>query len=81
MIKPKFYRGRPILRPGETYDINGVAHKVITATARTLEDDAHGIEITNPLYWLDNLETNERICMSEEELGSEFTDLEGNRNE
>lgn len=75
MSEPKFFRGRPIIQPGETYKIDGVPHKVITATSHIISGNADAIELTEPLYWLDNLETNERIYIGKTELESKFKDL------
>lgn len=73
--QPKFFKGRPIIQPGETYKIDGVLHKVITATSHIIDVSADCIGMTEPLFWLDNLETNERVYMGEKELQSKFKDI------
>lgn len=72
MNKPDFFRGRPIIQPGETYEIDGIPHKVITATSTMIDVNSTRITMTEPVYWLDNLETNERIYVGEKELESKF---------
>ena len=74
MSKPKFFKGRPIIQPGETYEIEGIPHKVITATTQTIGESANSLIMTEPIYWLDNLETNERIFINEKELQGKFTE-------
>ena len=74
MNTPKFFRGRPIIQPGETYEIEGVSYKVITATSHIIGEDANGLQMTEPLFWLDNVETKERIYMGRKELESKFVD-------
>lgn len=64
--QPKIFR--PILQPGETYELDGVPYKLITATSHMIGASADGIGLSEPLYWLDNLETNERVYMGEKEL-------------
>lgn len=73
--QPKFFRGRPIIQPGETYKVDGVLHKVITATSHIIGTNTDGIGLTEPLYWLDNLETKERVYMGKKELQSKFKDI------
>lgn len=75
MNKPKFFRGRPIIQPGETYEIDGVLHKVITATSRIIGENANGLKMTEPVYWLDNLQTNERLYIGKKELESKFKEI------
>ncbi|MEK3976078.1 hypothetical protein [Psychrobacillus sp. FSL K6-1267] len=72
---PKFFRGNPIIQPGETYKIDGELHKVITATSHIVDSNADSIGMTEPLFWLDNLETNERVYIGEKELQSKFKDI------
>lgn len=75
MNRPKFFRGNPIIQIGETYEVDGTPHKVITATSHILDVNDDGVGLTEPLYWLDNLETNERVFMGEKELKSKFKDI------
>lgn len=75
MNKPKFFRGRPIIQPGETYEIEGVLYKVLTATSQIVGEDVNGLAMTEPVYWLDNVETNERVYMRKSELESKFKDV------
>lgn len=72
MKKPKFYRGRPIIQPGEIYEIDGVDYKVITATSEIIADNPDGLTMTELVYWLDNVETKERKYMWKSELESKF---------
>ncbi|HHW36789.1 MAG TPA: hypothetical protein GXX18_06050 [Bacillales bacterium] len=74
MSKPNFFRGRSIIQPGETYEIEGIPNKVITATSHIIGEDANGLIMTEPVFWLDNLETNERIFIRKKELESKFQD-------
>jgi hypothetical protein len=75
MNEPKFFRGRPIIQIGETYEVDGTPHTVVTATSHIIGATEDGIELTEPLYWLDNLSTNERVYMGKEELESKFKDI------
>lgn len=75
MNKPKFFRGRPIIQPGEAYEIEGVLYKVLTATSQIIGEDVNGLAMTEPVYWLDNVETNERVYMRKSELESKFKDV------
>ena len=70
--QPKFFRGKPIIKPGETYEIDGILYKVITATSSIVDDQRDNLKITELIYWLDNVKTNERSYMSESELESKF---------
>lgn len=70
--KPNFFRGRPIIQPGETYEIDGTLHKVITATSRIIGEGSDSLAMTEPVYWLDNLLSNERVYMTKKELESKF---------
>ncbi len=72
MKKPKFYNGRPIINPGEIYEIDGVDYKVITATSEIIDDSPNGLSMTELVYWLDNVETKERTYMRKSELVSKF---------
>lgn len=72
MKKPNFFRGRPIIQPGETYEIDGTPHKVITATSRIIGESSNRLAMTEPVYWLNNLGSNERIYMTKKELESKF---------
>ena len=76
MNKVKFFRGRPIIQIGETYEVDGVAYKVITATSTIIGETRNGIGMTEPLYWLDNVKTGERVYMPEKELRSKFKEGE-----
>lgn len=78
MNKPRFFRGRPIIQPGETYEIEGVPHKIITATSTIVGKNSDGLVMTEPVYWLDNLQTNERLYIGKKELESKFKELEHN---
>ena len=72
MKKPKFYNGRPIIQPGEIYEIDGIDYKVITATSEIIADNPDGLTMTELVYWLDNVETKERKYMWKSELVSKF---------
>ncbi|MGY3186467.1 hypothetical protein [Lysinibacillus sp. TE18511] len=72
MKKPKFYNGRPIIQPGEIYEIDGIDYKVITATSEIIADNPDGLTMTELVYWLDNAETKERKYMRKSELVSKF---------
>ena len=72
MKKPKFYNGRPIIQPGEIYEIDGIDYKVITATSEIIADNSDGLAMTELVYWLDNVETKERSYMRKSELVSKF---------
>lgn len=50
MKKPKFYNGRPIIQPGEIYEIDGVDYKVITATSEIIADNPDGLTMTELVY-------------------------------
>ncbi|MFJ3390516.1 hypothetical protein [Lysinibacillus sp. NPDC086135] len=75
MKKPKFYNGRPIIQPGEIYEVDGIDYKVITATSEIIADNADGLTMTELVYWLDNVETKERSYMWKSELESKFKDI------
>ena len=75
MKKPKFYNGRPIIQPGEIYEIDGIDYKVITATSEIIADNPDGLTMTELVYWLDNVETKERKYMWKSELVSKFKDI------
>ena len=75
MKKPKFYNGRPIIQPGEIYEIDGVDYKVITATSEIIADNPDGLTMTELVYQLDNVETIERSYMWKFELESKFKDI------
>jgi hypothetical protein len=74
MNKPKFFRGNPIIQPGEIYVIEGTPYKVITATSRIVGENKDSLEMTELIYWIDNTETNERLFMVESELESKFSE-------
>ena len=76
MNKPKFFRGRPIIQPGETYEVDGVNYKVITATSTIIGETRNGISMTESLYWLDDVKTGERVYMPQGELESKFKEEE-----
>jgi hypothetical protein len=73
--QPKFFRGRPIIQPGEIYDIDGIAYKVITATSSILDDRPLTLKLSEPVFWLDNVETKERIYIGQKELQAKFKDI------
>ncbi|MFJ7916622.1 MULTISPECIES: hypothetical protein [unclassified Lysinibacillus] len=75
MKKPKFYNGRPIIQPGEIYEVDGIDYKVITATSEIIADNADGLTMTELVYWLDNVETKERSYMWKSELESKFKNI------
>ena len=75
MNKPKFFKGRPIIQPGETYEIDGVLFKVITATSEIVGENQDQLNMTELVYWLDNVETNERVYMRKSELESKFNEI------
>ncbi|KEF40130.1 hypothetical protein M670_00146 [Schinkia azotoformans MEV2011] len=74
MSKPKFFRGKPIIQPGETYEIEGVSYEVITSTTQIVGVVANDLVLMEPEFWLENLETNERIYIKEKELQAKFTE-------
>lgn len=76
MKKPKFYNGRPIISPGEIYEIDGVDYKVITGTSEIISDNQDVIGLKEIVWWLDNVETKERSYMRNSELVSKFKDIE-----
>ncbi|MFY0521416.1 hypothetical protein ACOMCU_26905 [Lysinibacillus sp. UGB7] len=74
MKKPKFHNGRPIIQPGEIYEIDGTDYKVITATSEIIDDNPNGLSMTELVYWLVNVETKERKYMKKSELVTKFKD-------
>ncbi|MGE8037846.1 hypothetical protein [Lysinibacillus sp. NPDC093692] len=75
MKKPKFYNGRPIINPGEIYEIDGIDYKVITGTSEIISDNQDVIGMKEIVWWLDNIKTKERSYMRNSELVSKFKDL------
>lgn len=74
MRKPKFHLGNPIFQVGETYDIKGVGYTVVTATTHIVGEGEDGIDMTEPLYWLDNENTGERIYLGRKDLRTQFSE-------
>ncbi|MFS0784758.1 hypothetical protein [Bacillus sp. 1P06AnD] len=72
MTKPRMLNGKPFIQIGEVYEIKGVLHKVITATTKIMDARADSVAMTEHVYWLDNLETNERLYIGETELKAMF---------
>lgn len=70
--QPKFHRGRPIIQPGETYEIDGVPHTVVTATSEIIAASGDNVAMTDLVFWLDNLSTGKRIQMPKKELEEKF---------
>lgn len=68
MNKQTFLRGRPIIQPGEVYEINGSNYEVITATSDIVGVRPGAITLTGPVFWLRDIETDERVYMTEKEL-------------
>ncbi|MBG9479397.1 hypothetical protein [Lysinibacillus sphaericus] len=75
MKKPKFYNGRPIIQPGEVYEIDGIDYKVITGTSEIINDNQDVVGMTELVWWLENVETKERSYMRKSELESKFKDI------
>lgn len=71
-MKPKFYRGRPIIQPGETYLLDGIAYIVVTATAGIIGSSGARITLSNPEFTLENTATSERLYMRESDLQAKF---------
>lgn len=69
---PNFYKGRPILQPGETYLVDGEPLTVITATVAIVSEEADSIRMTEEIFWLEHQETGERTNMKRSELESKF---------
>lgn len=74
MKQPTFFKGRPIIQPGEVYEIDGVDFKVITATSKILEDGPLGLKMSHPVFHLENVETKEMVYIPEKELQGKFTE-------
>lgn len=72
MNKPKFFRGKAIIKPGEIYEIDGELYKVITGTSQIVGASAGSLAMTETVYWLDNVKTNKRVYFKEKELQSKF---------
>ncbi|QJI52368.1 hypothetical protein [Psychrobacillus phage Perkons] len=70
--KQKFYKGRAIIQPFETYDIEGVDYKIISATSEIIGESKGGIGLTELVFLLENTETEERWYMKESELQKKF---------
>lgn len=57
-----------IIQPGDIYKIDGVPHQVITATSEIIGEHKDELAMSELVFWLDNLETNERVYLTENEL-------------
>lgn len=73
-MKPKFYKGRPIINPGETYSIDEKPYKVITAVADMQGVSGDAISLSRLVYILEDVKTGERVQIGERELYAKFTD-------
>lgn len=72
VTKPKYFRGRPIIQPGEVYEIDGIAYKVITAVAEMGGEKAGSIRMSRPVFVLENVATRERVYIGERALQAKF---------
>lgn len=70
--KPKFFGDRPIIQPGKVYEIAGVNYECLTATTDIIKVSDSGIRMTRPVYWFENIETGERLYLTEKELRKKF---------
>lgn len=57
-----------IIQPGDIYEIDGVPYEVITATSEIIGEHKDELAMSELVFWLDNLETNERVYLTENEL-------------
>lgn len=73
-MKPKFYKSRPIINPGETYEIDDRPYKVITAVAGMQGVSGDAISLSRLTYILEDVETDERVRIGERELLDKFKD-------
>lgn len=71
-LKPKFYRGKAYITPGDIYEIDGKLYEVITGTSQVIGGNAGVLNMTEIVYWLDNFITKERRYFKEKELQSIF---------
>ncbi|MHC8516831.1 hypothetical protein [Sporosarcina sp. ITBMC105] len=56
------------INPGETYLIDGKAHKVITAVASMGRTHTGRIALSEPKFILEDIATGERLCIAESVL-------------
>lgn len=63
---------KPIIQPGETYDIDGKPYLVVTATAGIGKVSGDSISLSRLVYILEDVQTGERMQIGEQELHAKF---------
>ncbi|MBY0222325.1 hypothetical protein [Sporosarcina aquimarina] len=72
-MKPKIHKGRPIIQPGETYDIDGKLNEVVTGVAGNGKVRGDSISLSQLVYILEDVQTGERMQIGEKELHAKLS--------
>ncbi len=72
MRKIEKLRNNLIIQIGWVYTYESRDYKVLTATSEMLGDSGHTLNLTEPVYWLEDIETKEVIFVPEKVLKREL---------